>query len=298
MFVFLCQLISFSFKRSSLYGVCVSYFVVAVFYGCFYSVLDGLYDESFLKVATEACYSESGLLGLYQFVDEVFLSYVYFSVVTMSTVGYGDISPNSPFAKILVISQIIVGVFLVVIAVNIAISREIEKKEKEKVKPLLNCASSDLAILFYNQVDIFLMYLEYSEVEYSVGANKIADLIGESKLNGGIEKDDGWYNRYEMAVVSKLEGLDSFSDRVLSRYVNVVDNSLYRAVYRIDRFNRGKIKSGLLFGKWNSEKDDFFIELKKLQDYVLDNSVTLDDSLVMSLKDRVSGELVRKGIVL
>lgn len=46
----------------------------------------------------------------------------YFSVVTMTTLGYGDIHPLSPLAKVLVIVEVLSGVMLLAIMVGVAIS--------------------------------------------------------------------------------------------------------------------------------------------------------------------------------
>ena len=39
----------------------------------------------------------------------VFVAAIYFSVVTMTTTGYGDISPNSGLARFLLCIQILIG---------------------------------------------------------------------------------------------------------------------------------------------------------------------------------------------
>ena len=46
----------------------------------------------------------------------------YFSVVTMTTLGYGDIHPVSNLAKGLVIVEVLSGVMLLAIMVGVAIS--------------------------------------------------------------------------------------------------------------------------------------------------------------------------------
>lgn len=45
----------------------------------------------------------------------------YFSVITMATLGYGDITPVSMLAKLTVSVQVLVGVFLTVVAIGLAI---------------------------------------------------------------------------------------------------------------------------------------------------------------------------------
>lgn len=47
-----------------------------------------------------------------------FWDFFYFSVVTQTTVGYGDILPNSTSVRMLVISQIILGLVIATFAIN------------------------------------------------------------------------------------------------------------------------------------------------------------------------------------
>ncbi|MBU1260009.1 MAG: potassium channel family protein [Planctomycetes bacterium] len=46
------------------------------------------------------------------------LNSIYFSFVTITTLGYGDFRPISWIAKFLVISQLIAGIFMIVIGLN------------------------------------------------------------------------------------------------------------------------------------------------------------------------------------
>lgn len=73
---------------------------------------------------------------------------LYYSIVTVSTVGYGDISPQSDIGKIMAIVLIVAGVgtFLGVIgnATEIFIKREEDKKRDKKVHILLGLLFSEL----------------------------------------------------------------------------------------------------------------------------------------------------------
>lgn len=46
------------------------------------------------------------------------LDFIYFSFITMTTLGYGDIVPNSTFVRGLVILEAMFGIFLLVVVVN------------------------------------------------------------------------------------------------------------------------------------------------------------------------------------
>jgi len=57
---------------------------------------------------------------------------LYFSVVTMATVGYGDITPTEWLGRVLVIAQVALGLFLViaVLARWVSIMRDIQRPDK------------------------------------------------------------------------------------------------------------------------------------------------------------------------
>ena len=68
------------------------------------------------------------------FTNELSLSYydsIYFSFVTMSTLGYGDISPVTQGGKSLVIITTLVGQFYMVIIMGIIVGKFISNKNKE-----------------------------------------------------------------------------------------------------------------------------------------------------------------------
>lgn len=89
-----------------------------------------------------------GVLGTYILGEEFnppvqdLVSAFYFTIITLATVGYGDIAPLSPEARLFTISLILVGlsVFAAVIisALGPAVSRELEwlfQPKREKMKP-------------------------------------------------------------------------------------------------------------------------------------------------------------------
>jgi uncharacterized membrane protein len=47
--------------------------------------------------------------------------FLYFSLITQTTVGYGDILPNSTKVRAVVIVQILLGLFLLSVAINQAL---------------------------------------------------------------------------------------------------------------------------------------------------------------------------------
>ncbi len=59
---------------------------------------------------------------------------LYFSLVTITTVGYGDIQPGLWFSKIFVISEILFGVGFALLLITMLISVYIDIQQKKKYK--------------------------------------------------------------------------------------------------------------------------------------------------------------------
>ncbi len=57
--------------------------------------------------------------------------YIYFSFVTLTTLGYGDISPSLPLAKSIVIFLAIFGQFYIAIIMAFLVSKFLNKKNKQ-----------------------------------------------------------------------------------------------------------------------------------------------------------------------
>lgn len=54
---------------------------------------------------------------------------IYFSVVTLATVGYGDIVPNSNIAKLVVCSEILAGIFVLIFLASVYINIKIREEK-------------------------------------------------------------------------------------------------------------------------------------------------------------------------
>lgn len=82
--------------------ISISIFSFATDYTCLYQFDHSTFDG----VST---YSDSYIYNLYQFF--------YFSIITFSTVGYGDIAPVSELVKFVVMLEIFMSFFIVVFAI-------------------------------------------------------------------------------------------------------------------------------------------------------------------------------------
>jgi hypothetical protein len=60
-----------------------------------------------------------GIRGPWTFVD-----FLYFSVITQASVGYGDILPNSMSVRVLVMAQVLIGLLLLGVLINVTIQRK------------------------------------------------------------------------------------------------------------------------------------------------------------------------------
>jgi voltage-gated potassium channel Kch len=61
---------------------------------------------------------------------------VYFSVITITTVGYGDIHPTTPGTKLFTIFYVLIGVGIIAASLNIlvriAAQKRLDKKQLKK----------------------------------------------------------------------------------------------------------------------------------------------------------------------
>jgi hypothetical protein len=56
---------------------------------------------------------------------------IYFSAITITTVGYGDLAPSRPVSQLLVVYEVLLGVVLVVVAVSAYIDKSARPAEGE-----------------------------------------------------------------------------------------------------------------------------------------------------------------------
>lgn len=62
------------------------------------------------------------------------LDAVYFCVVTLATVGYGDIVPHTPFGKVFTIFYILIGIGIIAFFANTLIRRAYYRRMKRPQK--------------------------------------------------------------------------------------------------------------------------------------------------------------------
>ena len=99
----------------------IFYTLIVIVFACLYRILDLVAPPNFL------------IRGEAQVID--FAHSLYFSVITLSTVGYGDIVPNSPVVQVLISFQIIAGVLLMLFGFAEFISYGRERAQRHRGEP-------------------------------------------------------------------------------------------------------------------------------------------------------------------
>jgi voltage-gated potassium channel len=98
------------------YAFFTLYSIVVIFYACIYRIVD--------VVSAEPHFAIRGVVR-----DISFPEGLYFSLVTLSTVGYGDIVPLSNPIRVLIGSEIVVGILLLLFGVSEIMAQVRERRE-------------------------------------------------------------------------------------------------------------------------------------------------------------------------
>jgi len=110
-------LLTGSVDINKIVGSVALYFLLAMIWAIFYTVL--------LEFSPEAMKGmEAG-----NWVDNIFVMN-YFSFVTLTTLGYGDISPLTPTAEVLVVLEAVTGMFYLAVVVASLIGGMKHKREQ------------------------------------------------------------------------------------------------------------------------------------------------------------------------
>jgi hypothetical protein len=91
--------------RGRLYVSASLYLLLGVFYFAVFELVDSIHPGSFVEI------------GLSAGTEMTRASHLYFSFVTLTTLGYGDIVPATPLARMLAVLEAATGVFYIAITV-------------------------------------------------------------------------------------------------------------------------------------------------------------------------------------
>lgn len=95
--------------------------------------MDKLKTEIIISVSTLLGWIGLGTLIFKQLESWTWIQAFYFSVVTVTTVGYGDLSPSSDGSRLFTAIYILVGVSIGVAALSIIGSGIMKKREKKYI---------------------------------------------------------------------------------------------------------------------------------------------------------------------
>jgi Ion channel len=97
--------LSGSVTSGRLYGLVSLYILLGVFYYCIFNLLETLHPHSFMETASAASNGVSRH------------SLLYLSLITLTTLGYGDIVPVTPAARMFAAFEAMTGVLYIAITV-------------------------------------------------------------------------------------------------------------------------------------------------------------------------------------
>jgi hypothetical protein len=105
--------------QDSVYGAFCGYLLVGVVFGHLYSILEALAPGSFHTIPESAAQlrDDSHCLSLL----------TYFSFVTLTTVGYGDIVPGSGAVRALAVTEAVMGQFYIAVLISELIGKRVSQ---------------------------------------------------------------------------------------------------------------------------------------------------------------------------
>jgi voltage-gated potassium channel Kch len=99
----------------------------------FQAIWRGLKDPEFRGLFYLVIFTlASGALFYRKVEGWSFFDSFYFSVITLTTVGYGDLSPSTPISKLFTIIYIFVGIGILIVFIEKIARNAIVKKDKKK----------------------------------------------------------------------------------------------------------------------------------------------------------------------
>lgn len=137
------------------------------------------------------------------------LDTIYFLIVTIATVGYGDLHPVTPLGKVTVIIIILAGVGVFVGLVANSIEYIIDKRERAERLKKLNMI---IGVLF-SELGIRLLRL-FGEKDPAIGDLRAALVVRDAWSKEDFEKAFGLLNNHSYAVKSQDFNLEILRDRM------------------------------------------------------------------------------------
>jgi len=92
-----------------LFGALSGYLLIAILWAMFYAILENMTPGSFAELMSGVPEND--------FLSRKFEVLLYYSLITLTTLGYGDITPLTPLAKSLSALEAVIGQFYIAILV-------------------------------------------------------------------------------------------------------------------------------------------------------------------------------------
>ena len=116
-----------------LYASVSLYFILAVFWGTLYNLVNVVFPGSFLEIGPGPAHTDIHRGTL-----------LYFGITTLTTLGYGDVLPLTPFARTLAALESATGVLYIAITVARLVAAYQRTNEKASAKLRLSLAPGRL----------------------------------------------------------------------------------------------------------------------------------------------------------
>ncbi len=153
-----------------------------------------------------------GIVGFMFFEKMSLTNAIYFSIVTMATVGYGDISPHTMIGKLLALIIIIggVGTFLGVVAsiTDLFVNRREEAIRQQKVDMITG--------LFFSEMGTGLLR-RFVRLDSGVEQLNARLKISEEWQKGDYDKAGQFFARHRFAIHSHPGDMPAFMDYLQSK---------------------------------------------------------------------------------
>lgn len=175
-----------------------------IFYGLTYVALIPIFAFIYLLLPSE---SFKSVLSM-----DSYLTCLYYSTVTITTLGYGDITPISVIAQVLIILETVLGVTTIGLFLNslsLQKSKEISAREKEKAKN--EKFKQECEKLFRHNIII-----EQNIQFYLIYTNEITTPIG--KRNNSDLNPDFVFNDMKDLFKQSMRMTDNFKEPAIKHY--------------------------------------------------------------------------------
>ena len=230
-----------SFYGKSLVALIMLYIEGVILFGCAYFLLSYLGDtqSSFFGLTTVSpdILSENPMLLIASLVESV-----HFSLVTVSTVGFGNVYPKSTEALALTSAQILLGLYTVVIgissALGVVVNKKIAAEEESRKTPLRLAAYEDISV-FINRLMGLFVELHRQSVP-NEAPKDINDFFTEEQMNviyqslnlngkANVTPEQNWW----VYLANESKNICDYGEKVLVRHAGHVEPEVYNLVHHL-----------------------------------------------------------------